>query len=107
MSGSQIFVCIFAAVSVAVSGMAIWLVAKTPEVKYRPLWILGSLLGFVGFATDLRADTDLYLQFGIQIPVLMLWKTIGSDHVILKVLFPVVGAAALVKFHSRSPGPGG
>ena len=96
MSGSQIFVVVFAMVSLAVSILAIWRVARASGVRYKPLWIVGSLFGFVGVATRFDTTDDLYLQFGIQIPVLM-WMTF-SDGSILKALFPLVAAIALVKF---------
>jgi hypothetical protein len=48
---TQIFVGIFAIVSVAVSVAAIWRVVKTPGLGYKPLWIIGSAFGFVGVAT--------------------------------------------------------
>ncbi len=101
MSGSQVVVGVFAVVSLAVSVLAIWRVANASGVKYKALWILGSLCGFVGVATRFDVADDLYLQFGIQIPVLM-WMT-GSGGSVLKALFPFVAAVALVKFHpSRS-----
>ena len=101
MSGSQLFVGIFAIVSVAVSALAIWRVATASGVRYKPLWIVGSLFGFVGFATNLSSPGDLYLQFGIQIPVLLIWGT-GNGDILLKTLFPVVASVALVRFHSSS-----
>jgi hypothetical protein len=104
MSGSQIFVGIFAFVSVIVSASAIWRVATASGITYKPLWIAGSLFGFVGFATSLSHPTDLYLQFGIQVPVLTMWMT-GSGDLILKALFPVVAVAALIKAHSSSGRP--
>ena len=98
MGGSQLFVGIFAIVSVALSALAVWRVATASDVSYKPFWIVGSLFGFVGFATTLSSPGDLYLQFGIQIPVLMIWKT-GSGDILLKTLFPFVALVALVRFH--------
>jgi len=97
VSGSQVVAGVFAVVSLAVSVLAIWRVANASGVKYRALWILGSLCGFAGVATRLDAADDLYLQFGMQIPVLM-WMT-GSGGSVLKASFPFLAAVALVKFH--------
>ena len=104
MSGSQLFTALFAIVSVAVSALAIWRVARAPGATYKPLWILGSLFGFVGPATTLSTPGDLYLQMGIQIPVVLIWTT-GSGDTILKTLFPIVAAVALVRFHQSGDSP--
>lgn len=98
MSGSLVFVGLFAIMSVVTCVLAIWRVANAPAAKYKPLWIIGSLFGFVGFASSSDYNGDLYLQFGIQIPVLILWMTSSGD-LVLKALFPIVAAVALVKFH--------
>lgn len=97
MSGSQIFVVIFAIVSAAVTVLAIWRITKACEVRYKSLWVIGSLFEFVGFATSLGVPGDLYMQFGIQIPVLMM-RTTDTGALVLKALFPVMAAVALVKF---------
>jgi len=104
MGGSQVFVVIFAVASAAVSVLAVWRVANASGVRYKPLWIAGSLFGFVGFATSFKPPGDLYLQFGIQIPVLMIWR-IGGGTVVLKALFPVVAAVALQRHHSFGSRP--
>jgi hypothetical protein len=101
MGGSQVFVGVFAIVSVALSVAAIWRVAKTPGVSYKALWMVGSLFGFVGAATSWSAPGDLYLEFGIQIPVIMI-LTFPDGGTILKTMFPFVAVAALVKCHSTS-----
>lgn len=103
MSGSQVFVGVFAVVSVVVSALAIWRIATATEATYKPLWIAGSLFGFLGFATSMSTPGDLYLQLGIQIPVLTILTSVGGN-IALKALFPIVAAVALVKFHrTNSP----
>lgn len=104
MSVLQVIVSIFAIVSVSVSVLAIWFIAKASGVKYKALWILGSLFGFIGFAINWSSPGDLYLQFGLQIPVVMVLKLGGGD-IILKTLFPFVAVVALVKFHSAESHP--
>jgi hypothetical protein len=100
MSGSQLFVAVFAILSLAISIWAVWRVARAPELRFKPLWIVGSLLGFVGFATDFGSAGDLYLTFGIQIPVLRFW-IIGGGHAVVHALFPVVAVIALVTVPAR------
>lgn len=96
MSVTQIFVGIFAIVSVAVTVAAIWRVVKTPRLGYKPLWILGSLFGFVGVATPWRFAGDLYLQFGIQIPVILVSAFPGGG-AIVTAMFPLVAVAVLIR----------
>ena len=101
MSGSQIFVLIFAILSVAVSAVAVWLAVKAPDLRFKPLWIIGSLFGFVGFATNFGSAGDLYLQVGVQIPVISVrWSGRGDTSVFA--LFPALAAATLAKLHSIS-----
>jgi hypothetical protein len=103
MSGSLLFTAGFAIVSVVVSASAIWRVARASGVTYKPLWMFGCLFGFVGFATTWSPAGDLYIQVGIQIPVVLIWTTGGGT--ILKTLFPVVAAVALVRFHQSGNPP--
>jgi hypothetical protein len=106
VGGTQIFVIAFALASAVVSLLAVWRVAKAEGLTYKWLWIAGSLFGFTGFATTFDPPGDLYLQFGIQIPVLMIWR-VGGGTVVLKALFPFVALIALVRaksFEKRSGG---
>jgi hypothetical protein len=106
MSGVQIFVGVFAIVSVALSVLAIWRVA-TSSLSYKLFWIIGSAFGFVGVAADFGHSGDLYLQFGIQIPVIMIFWLLPGGGPIVKAMFPFIAAAALVKRHSCQSAPGG
>lgn len=106
MSGVQIFVGIFAIVSTALSVLAIWRVA-TSSLSYKLLWIIGSAFGFIGVATDFGQSGDLYLQFGIQIPVIMIFWLFPGGGPIMKAMFPIIAVAALVKCHSSRNASGG
>ncbi|MFN3726916.1 MAG: hypothetical protein ACK4SZ_11500 [Allosphingosinicella sp.] len=105
MTLSQIFVSIYAIAAIGVSALAIWRVVTSSAANYKPLWVVGSLFGFVGFATSLNASSDLYLQFGVQIPVISIIWVSGGEGIVLKALFPLVAVVALVKFHSPSSDP--
>jgi hypothetical protein len=106
MGGSQVFVGVFAIVSVAFSAAAIWRVAMG-RIGHKPLWIIGSAFGFVGVATDFGHSGDLYLQFGLQIPVVRMFWVLPAGGPVLKAMFPFIAVAALVKCHSSQTAPGG
>jgi hypothetical protein len=103
MHAYQLFVGLFAAMSVAVGALAIWRVGASPHMTYKPLWIAGCLFGFIGFAVNWTSPGDLYLQFGVQLPMVMIRSVAGTGDLVLKALFPLVAIAALAQ--SRSPRP--
>ena len=104
MTATQIFVGLFAVVSASVSGFAIWRILRTHHLGYKPLWILGSLFGFAGFATNWTIPGDLFLEVEIQIPVVLILTLPGGD-TILKTLFPLGAVAALVTWRSSAARP--
>jgi hypothetical protein len=93
----QVIVFGFAVLVVAVSAGAVVVVAKTPNLRFKPLWIIGSLLGFVGLGIEWTKPDDIILLFGVSIPVVMVFKVIATGQVIVKTGFPVVAIIALVK----------
>jgi len=101
----------FAIVSVALSVLAIWRIAKS-SLSYKPLWIIGSAFGFVGVAADFGHSSDLYLQFGIQIPVIRIFWLLPGGGPIVKAMFlslplPPSSEAVRLKVHrgGEIPGP--
>ena len=106
MSGAQIVVGMFAIVSVTLSVLAICRVA-TSRLSYKLLWIIGSAFGFVGVAADFGHPGDLYVQFGIQIPVIMIFWLFPGGGPTVKAMFPFIAVAALAKYHSSRSGPSG
>ena len=95
----------FAIVSVALSVLAIWRIAKS-SLSYKPLWIIGSAFGFVGVAADFGHSSDLYLQFGIQIPVIRIFWLLPGGGPIVKAMFPFIAVAALLRSRSSQSAPG-
>lgn len=94
------FVAAFAVVCLIVSGFAVVRIWKSDEFSHKPLWVLGCLLGFVGFAVDPRKDGHLLFQFGVQIPVIyLLWSS--AKGLALKAMFPVIAVVALTKLGGR------
>ena len=88
-----------------VSLAAVWHVSRIPGLKGKPFWIAGSLFGFGGVATSLSFPGDLYISFGLQIPVVTLF-TKASAETIIKAMFPFVAVVALVKGHLPKITPG-
>ena len=103
MNAYQLFVGAFAAMAAAVGILAIWRVATSDHMSYKPLWIAGCLFGFIGFAVNWTSPGDLYLQFGVQLPMVMIHSVAGTGDVVVKALFPLAAIAALEK--SRTPRP--
>ena len=97
MSVFQLLVGLFGLACVIVSLLAVWRVAKTPDMRLKPLWIVGCLFGFVGFAVDGSAPNELILQFGVQIPVVMVSRVGLEGPWAVKALFPLIALAALAR----------
>lgn len=97
MTFSQMFVVGFALLSAGICIGAIWKVATAPAMRHKLWWIVGSLFGFIGFATDLGQPGDILMHFGIGLPVVMVTWIEPGGHIILKALFPVIALIALVK----------
>ena len=94
------FTVAFAVVCVFVSGFAVVRIWKSDDFSNKPLWILGCLLGFVGFTVDPRRDGHLLFAFGVQIPVVyFLWSS--AKGLALKAMFPVIAVVALTKLGGR------
>jgi acetoacetyl-CoA reductase len=99
MNASQLFVLLFALLAIAIDLWAIVVVVRTPNVRYRLLWIIGSLVGLIGFSIDWTQPDDIYLMFGIMVPVV--WVGILGSHVIVKTGFPIIAAVALAEVRRR------
>ena len=95
MSFIQLFVGLFGLACLVVSLLAAWRVAKAPDMRLKPLWIVGSLFGFVGFAVNGSAPNELIIQFGIQVPVVMATRLGADGPWLVKAPFPLIAVAAL------------
>ena len=100
MSATQVFVGIWAIASGVICVWAVWRIATTSKISYKPLWIIGCLFGFVGFSTSFGTSGDLYLDVGIQVPVVTIW--IANGGLALKAMFPLLAAVALAVIDGRS-----
>lgn len=61
MNGYQLVTAAFAFGTVAVSIWAIVAVTRSKELGRKPLWMIGSLLGFIGFGLNWTHPDDLIL----------------------------------------------
>lgn len=96
MNGYQVCVALFAAFVIAVSLWSIVVVVRSPAFRFKPLWIIGCLAGFVGLGLDWTYPGDLIILVGVTIPVVMVLKTV-TGHVLVKTGLPIVAAVALSK----------
>ena len=94
-------ILLFALLAITIDIWAIVHIVRTPDVHHRPLWIIGSLIGFIGFSIDWTQADDIYLTMGVTIPVV--WLSVVGGHFIVKTGFPIVGAVALVEVGRRTP----
>jgi len=69
MNGLQIIMLLFSLIAVGVDVYAIVAIVRSPALKYKPLWIIGSLFGFLGLGINWTNPNDIVFEFGIQIPV--------------------------------------
>jgi len=83
----------------AASVWAIWGVAHS-RLRYKAAWIVGSLLGFVGFGLNWTSPNDLIFLVGVQIPPVLVFKVLATQVVIVKVQFPIVALVAVAKSSS-------
>lgn len=97
MSGLRVFVGSFGLIALAVSLWAVWRTVKSPQMRYKPLWIVGSLFGFAGFSMNWSSPGHLFMLVGIQIPVVIAFKVVGTGYVFVKTMFPLIAVVALVK----------
>jgi hypothetical protein len=108
VNGVQIFVSLFALASLAVSAAAVRCILKTPHMRHKPGWIIGCLAGFVGFSVGAAGHPpgDLIMEFGVQLPVLMLRWSAGDGRVHIKALFPLIALVALIRLRDRAEAGG-
>jgi hypothetical protein len=97
VNGSQIAVVLFGLLSIAVCLWAVVVIIRSPRLRFKPLWLIGSLFGFAGLGLDWTRPDDLTLLFGISIPVVNVYELGATGPAIVKALFPVVAAIALAE----------
>lgn len=101
MTVYQIIVVLFGVASVVVCGWAIIAICRSSVLRRKPLWIFGSLFGFAGLGINWTQPDDVFLEFGIQIPVWQVLYLTQTHEVVAKIMFPVIALIAL--FESKAP----
>jgi hypothetical protein len=96
MTGYQLVVVVCGLVSLAASVWAIWCVAKS-GIRYKPAWIIASLVGVIGLGVNWTRPDDIFLVFGVQIPPVMIVQMLATKFVFVKVMFPIGAVLALGK----------
>jgi hypothetical protein len=97
MNVYQVIVAIFGLIVLAISIFAVIVIARSPCFMRKPLWIIGSLFGFLGLGISWTSPDDLILLFGISIPVINVFKVLPAGPVIVKAFVPFVAIVALIK----------
>jgi hypothetical protein len=97
MNAYQIIVVFFGIFVLAISIAAVVVIARSRHFRLKPLWILGSLFGFLGLGINWTTPDDLILLFGVSIPAINLFKVLPSGPVVLKTFFPLIAVVALIR----------
>ena len=105
MNAFQIIVLLFGLVSVGIAGWAIVAIYRSTVLKWKWLWIVGSLVGFVGLGINWTKPDDIFLEFGIQIPVWQVVYFAQSHEVTVKIMFPIIAVIALFESQPQALPP--
>jgi hypothetical protein len=92
----QVVVVVTALLSAFLSGYGVWASARAKSVRGKPLWIAGSLFGFVGVGPVFGLEGDSMFNFGIQIPVVA--ASWGNGIFAMRAMVPIIVIVAIVKF---------
>lgn len=96
MNGSAVFVGAFALSAVALCGVAILRIIRAEHLTRKPLWLIASLVGFVGFGVDPGTPGDLLFHIGVQVPPIQgRWSSV--EGLWLKAMFPIGALIVLMK----------
>lgn len=99
MSALQVFVILFGGAALVVTVWAIWSIIKSPDLQKKPLWIVGSLFGFVGFSINWTLPESLFFWFGVRIPFVSVFTIVGSGQWLVQIGFPIIAVVALTMIY--------
>ncbi|WP_066812419.1 hypothetical protein [Sphingomonas asaccharolytica] len=99
MNGYQLIVMAFASAVIVTILWAIWAIVRSSDLRLKPLWIAGSLFGFVGLGINWTKPDDLVLLFGVMVPAVTGFTVLITGQTIIKAGLPIVAVAALIKIH--------
>ena len=102
MNVYQLLVVVFAAACLGSSGWAVVAIVRSKTLRFKPVWIVGSLLGTVGLGINWSQPDDIILLVGLMIPPVMVAKVLPFGSVLVKTGLPVIAMVALGKIYSPS-----
>lgn len=105
MNGLQIIMLLFSLIAVGVDVYAIVAIVRSPALKYKPLWIIGSLFGFLGLGINWTNPNDIVFEFGIQIPVFQVMFFMQTRELAVKTMFPIIALVALARSSAATEQP--
>jgi hypothetical protein len=102
MSISQITLIFFALTSLIVTIWAIVDIVRSPVLRYKWLWVFGSLFSFFGMSTSIANPGDLFFWVGFNIPGIRVAGMANGD-ILLTAGVPVIALIVLAKtrYYSR------
>jgi len=100
MNAYQLIVLAFGSAVIVTILWAIWAIVRSSDLRFKPLWIAGSLFGFVGLGINWTKPDDLVFLFGVMVPAVTGFTVLATGQTIIKAGFPIVALAALIKIHS-------
>ncbi|RYG98663.1 MAG: hypothetical protein EON58_06455 [Alphaproteobacteria bacterium] len=100
MNGYQLTFVAFAALVIVTVGWSIWAIIGSTDLRLKPLWIVGSLFGFIGLGINWTTPDDLAFLFGVMVPAVTGFTVLATGQTIIKVGLPIVAVAALIRIHS-------
>jgi hypothetical protein len=97
LNSNLIVVLIFGLFVALLSISAVVVIVRSAIFRYKPLWIIGSLIGFIGLGASSEPSSDIYVLFGFTVPVVLIFKVMFGGPWIVKTGFPFVAIIALAK----------
>ena len=88
---------LFSLAAITTMLVAIFVILQSQRLRYKPVWLIGSVFGFLGLGINWTIANDLYIQIGIQIPIIHFAYFPAENGIALKTLFPLVALVAILK----------
>ena len=105
MNAYQMIVLAFALLVSAIIFWAIWAITRSPSLRFKPLWIAGSLFGVpIGLGMNWTTPNDIVLLFGVSVPAVMVFTVVATGQIIIKTGFPIIAIAALIAVREAANG---
>lgn len=93
----QLFSALISVVAALICIISIVMVARSPRLKFKALWILGCLFGVAGIQINWTLADDIFFQVGIMVPLISIWKNVTTGHIIISAAFSPVALIVFAK----------